>query len=202
MIKAIAFDFGGVIEIFGKRNILNDIAHIIGVPEDDFRRRYFELNHLSNVGNISWEALISQVIESFTHSAELKMQSLDEVKRFQSEAEINQGLIAMLPALRRQGYTIALLSNATSQLRDKLKRLGIEALFDEVVVSGEIGFQKPHREAFEVLFSRLGVMPQEVVFVDDTSRSLEKAHEIGYTPILFRGNEQLFHDLKALGIEV
>jgi len=31
---------------------------------------------------------------------------------------------------------------------------------------------------------------------------LEKADEIGYIPILFKGNEQLKADLKKMGIEI
>jgi len=75
-------------------------------------------------------------------------------------------------------------------------------MIDDAVISGEIGYQKPHKEAFAVLFERLGASAQEVVFIDDSPKSLEKAEEIGYTPILFQNNEQLISDLRSLGIEV
>lgn len=70
------------------------------------------------------------------------------------------------------------------------------------VISGEIGFQKPHKEAFQVLFEKLDLQPEEVVFVDDSTRSLEKAAEIGYIPILFKNNEQLKADLITAGISL
>ncbi len=67
-------------------------------------------------------------------------------------------------------------------------------------ISGEIGFQKPHKEAFEVLFTRLGVRSNETVFIDDSPKSLEKAKEIGYIPVLYKNNDQLKTDLSKLGI--
>lgn len=79
---------------------------------------------------------------------------------------------------------------------------GILKLVDEVVISGEIGFQKPYTEAFDVVFQKLGVLPQEVIFIDDAPKSLEKAVEIGYTPILFLGNDKLKKDLSELGISL
>jgi len=73
---------------------------------------------------------------------------------------------------------------------------------DVLVISGEIGFQKPHKEAFQILFEKLKLQPEEVVFIDDTPRSLEKADEIGYIPILFKNNEQLKADLRSMGINL
>jgi epoxide hydrolase-like predicted phosphatase len=201
-IRAVVFDFGGVIELWGSGGVLRPIAESIGVPVSDFTNEYFKHNHLSNVGNITWEEMLLRVVERFTDSFELKTKVLGIIKDFQAQNEINSEILAFFPILRACGYKVAIFSNATSQLRIKLKQLGIDVLVDEVVVSGEIGFQKPHKEAFQVLFERLGVNPEEVVFIDDARKSLEKADEIGYTPILFRGNEQLKVDLRNLGINL
>lgn len=199
-IKAVVFDFGGVIEIWGSGSILTAIAESIGVPAKDFREECFRQNHLSNVGNIAWEEMMLKVVESFTDSSEARAKTIGIIEEFQSRKEINAELLSWFPILRANGYKVAILSNATSQLKVRLQKLGIDALVDEAVVSGEIGFQKPHAEAFHVLFERLGVHPEEVVFIDDASKSLEKATEIGYVPILFRNNEQLKTDLRSLRI--
>ncbi len=201
-IKAIIFDFGGVIEFWKSGGILNTIAEAIGVSAMDFRETYFKRNHLSNVGNIPYEEMMLLVVGHFTDSSELKTKTLEIVQDFQSGSKINHELLSFFPILKESGYKLAILSNATSELRGKLKTLGVDTLVDEVVVSGEIGFQKPHKEAFHIVFERLGVRPEEVVFIDDAQKSLETAGEIGYAPVLFRGNEQLKADLKALGINL
>lgn len=48
-----------------------------------------------------------------------------------------------------------------------LEREGIQALFDAVVVSAEVGWRKPKAIIFELALARLSVSPQETLFVGD-----------------------------------
>lgn len=50
------------------------------------------------------------------------------------------------------------------------------------------------------LFDKLGVAPEELIFVDDAEKSLEKAPEIGFTPILFNNTKELKGKLVELGV--
>jgi YjjG family noncanonical pyrimidine nucleotidase len=53
--------------------------------------------------------------------------------------------------------SLALVSNGIGQVvRDKVARLDLDRYFDAIVISGEIGIAKPHREFFDVAFGRLG----------------------------------------------
>ena len=115
---------------------------------------------------------------------------------------LNTELLSYLPQLKKLGLKTGIFSNANSILRERLRELDLLDVSDILVISGEIGFQKPHKEAFQVLFEKLELKPEEVVFVDDSPENLKKADEIGYIPILYKSNEQLKADLKALGIEV
>jgi putative hydrolase of the HAD superfamily len=49
-----------------------------------------------------------------------------------------------------------------------LEREEIRSLFDVIVISGEIGWRKPHRKIFFAALDRLGVSPKEALFVGDT----------------------------------
>ena len=202
LIKAVVFDYGGVIELSEGGHLLKDIAEVINIPVADFKEEYFKHNHLSNIENLDWEDMILKVVSVFDEREETKNKVFTIINEYQSQRKINVELVDMFPKLRQQGFKIAIFSNHTSRLRDKLRGNGILDLVDEVVVSGEIGFQKPHKEAFDVLFDLLRVNPEEVVFVDDVPKSLEKAAEIGYTPILFKDNEQLITELGAIGISL
>ena len=200
-IKAIVFDFGGVIQLFhGGGSILEDIADILHVEKAAFKQRYFEHNHISNVKNVPWEEMIIGVVSTYGVNSNIIDRVNQLIRDYRLKRVINDELIAWFPRLRKLGYKIAILSNATTGLRKELQDLGIHQHIDEVVLSGEIGFQKPHKEAFDVVFQKLGVLPRETVFIDDTPKSLEKATEIGYIPILFKGNDKLKKDLKKLGI--
>lgn len=200
--KAVVFDFGGVIQLFGGGSILEDIAGILQVENTDFKQRYFEHNHLSNVKNVPWEEMIVSVVNTYHASPEIIERVNQLVSDYQSRKVINTELVSWFPRLKKMGYKIAILSNATTELRKKLQDLGIHEHLDEIIISGEIGFQKPHKEAFDVVFQKLSVLPQEVIFIDDAPKSLETAGEIGYTPILFRGNDKLKKDLNEFGISL
>lgn len=200
-IKAVCFDFGGVIELH-EGNILKDLAKLLDVPFDDIKNEYFRHNHLTNVKNMKWEDAALEIISLYDKTQKTKERALSMIRNFFSNGKLNTELLDIFKILKKQGFKVAIFSNNTLQLRERLIESGIIKLVDEVVISAEIGFQKPHKEAFQVLFEKIDVRPEEVVFIDDTPKSLEKSDEIGYIPILFKNNSQLRIELKKLGIEL
>lgn len=199
-IKAVVFDFGGVIELYEGGRISRKFAEVLEVDYDKFKAVYFEHNHLSNVGNLKWEEMVLKVASVFDKSKEKEAQIKAIIQENHSKLKINSELLTFFKILRQQGLKVAIFSNATSKLRKRLVKEDIAGLVDEIVISGEIGHQKPNKEAFQILFEKLGCRPEEVIFIDDTKKSLEKASEIGYIPILFKNNELLKVDLYSHGI--
>lgn len=203
-IKAVVFDYGGVIELTpgSGGGVLRAIAESLSVPFEIFQKEYFKRNHLSNVGNISWDDVLLQVVAVFDAREAAGKRALSILEDFRSRLRVNKELVDIFPLLRQKGFKVGIFSNYRESLRGRLREQGILEQVDEVVVSGEIGFQKPQKEAFEALFKTLKVLPKQVIFIDDTPRSLETAGEIGYTPILFRDNAQLKNELRKLGINL
>lgn len=200
--KAIVFDFGGVIEITHDGNPLKKVADIVGLSIDDFHKEYFKHNHLSNVDGLPWEETVAVVVSHLTDSKDIIEQSQQIILDHIASREINRELVDFFPILRQQNYKVAIFSNNTVRLRQQLNDEKIIDLVNEVVISAEIGFQKPSKESFAVLFQKLDLRPAEVIFIDDAPKSLETAEEIGYTPILFQGNTKLKKDLQELGIRL
>ncbi len=200
--KAVIFDFGGVVQVNDAGNILERIADLINVPLPEFKKAYFERNHLMNVHNMPFEDVAMEAVRVFDKSLETEMRVRNTIRDHKKSHRLNTDLLSMFSALREQGLKVAILSNGTTDRRKWLEENGIARLVDEIVISAEIGHQKPHKEAFDVIFKKLSVLPEEAIFVDDTPKSLEKASEIGYFPILFENNNQLMDDLKGVGIEV
>lgn len=52
-------------------------------------------------------------------------------------------------------------------LYDALDRFGIRSAFETIVVSDEVGWRKPHRIIFEKTFEKLGIRPEEALFIGD-----------------------------------
>ena len=201
-VKAVVFDFGGVIELYGEGDFRREIADCLGVSYQDFLTTYFQHNHLANVKNFTWENMILKVVSVFNKGKEKEDKVKEIVRLKELDRNLNTELLSFFPKLKKLGLKTGIFSNSNSILRERLKEYGLLKLANVIVISGEIGYQKPHKEAFQVLFEKLKLRPEEVVFIDDTTRSLEKADEIGYIPILFKNNEQLKADLRSMGINL
>ena len=106
----------------------------------------------------------------------------------------------MIGVLKSKGYKIGLLSNNGANLNQRIKDQNLADFFDTVVISSETGYQKPQPEIFKILADKLGVGVNEMVFIDDTQKSLEGAESIGYIPILFENNSKLKEDLSVLEV--
>ena len=96
---------------------------------------------------------------------------------------------AMLDAVRaagRAGIRTGLISNSWGAgLSYDQQQLA--ALFDDVIISGEVGLHKPEPAIFELSCERLGVEAAECVFVDDLRENCAGAEAVGMTAVLHRG---------------
>jgi putative hydrolase of the HAD superfamily len=69
-------------------------------------------------------------------------------------------------------YRLGMVTNGTGVMqRAKLSALGLEGLFDPLIISEEVGFRKPDPRAFELAVASWGLLPETVLFVGDDPRS-------------------------------
>jgi putative hydrolase of the HAD superfamily len=67
---------------------------------------------------------------------------------------------------------LGLISNGTGATqREKLKALGVEALFDPIVISEEVGFRKPDARIFQLAIHDWHMPPDSILFVGDDPAS-------------------------------
>jgi putative hydrolase of the HAD superfamily len=89
---------------------------------------------------------------------------------------------AAFPALRQAGLRTGLLSNSWG-MGDYPRHL-FPAMFDAVVISGEVGMRKPEERIFEYAVGLLGLDPRECVFIDDIGVNVAAAEALGMTGVL------------------
>jgi putative hydrolase of the HAD superfamily len=110
----------------------------------------------------------------------------------------------MLDALRRAraaGVRTGLISNSMGAGR--YDRDSFPELFDGVVISGEVGLHKPQPEIYRLGCERVGLRPEECVFVDDLRENCDGAEAVGMTAVLHRGAETTVPELeRLLGVEL
>ena len=95
------------------------------------------------------------------------------------------GTKEMLGILQKR-YRIGLLSNFTHPpaARNIMSELGLTPFFLFVLISGDLGYRKPHGSVFEELIDQLGVQRDEIAFVgDDPDADIAGALRSGLKPI-------------------
>lgn len=75
--------------------------------------------------------------------------------------------LEVLTRLRKEGYALGLVSNWDASCRKVLEKNGLLSLLDPVVVSWEIGVEKPDRRIFERALSLCAETPEECLYVGD-----------------------------------
>jgi epoxide hydrolase-like predicted phosphatase len=91
-------------------------------------------------------------------------------------AEDDRPLLDAVANARSNGLRVGLLSNADG--------LGpgeddVAAFFDAVVLSGRVGFGKPDPRIYLLAAERLGLVPEQCVFVDDLAANVHGAVRAG-----------------------
>jgi putative hydrolase of the HAD superfamily len=74
---------------------------------------------------------------------------------------------------------------------------GFRDAFDTIVYSHEVGHRKPEPAIYAIASERLGVKPQEVLFLDDLQANGDGARAVGMNAIRFLNTEQAILDLSA-----
>lgn len=99
----------------------------------------------------------------------------EDIYMYYARAEawtVSPGAIESLRRIRNtMPMKTAVVSNFDTRLRPILKDLNIEDVFDAVIVSAEVGAEKPNPVIFEAAFNALGVAPEEAIHVGDDRRN-------------------------------
>ncbi len=77
----------------------------------------------------------------------------------------------LLKRLSQGGYSLALVSNAPPDTTSVVEALGLPRYMKTIVISGVVGYSKPHPEIFRIAMRQAGVQPGETIHVGDLYES-------------------------------
>jgi putative hydrolase of the HAD superfamily len=106
----------------------------------------------------------------------------------------DEPMVEAVKQAKRAGIPTGLISNSWGD-RGQYDNLD---MFDAVVISGDVGLNKPDPAIFMLGAERVGLRPEECVFVDDLKENCEGAEAVGMTAILHRGSESTLPELERL----
>jgi HAD superfamily hydrolase (TIGR01509 family) len=97
-----------------------------------------------------------------------------------------------LASLRERGVKTALVSNCSHSTRPVVEQLGLEAVFDRVVLSFEVRAMKPDQAIYRATLEQLGLPAEGGIFVDDQPTYCDGATAIGLDArLILRKNEDV-----------
>ena len=104
--------------------------------------------------------------------------------------------IPTLHKLKEMGYKIGLITNGGHNPQTlKIKMLGLENIFDAVVISGDVGVGKPDPKPFTAFAEKIGIDPKEMMYVGDHPlNDVEGSRRVGYTPVWVKTTGTWFFD--------
>jgi epoxide hydrolase-like predicted phosphatase len=196
-IKAIIFDFGGVIldidynkthkafkdlgiknfdEMYSQKNV-NSLFHDLEegkINEEEFYDGVRKSSHLGLTDQqikTAWNAILLRYREEALHT---------------------------LKAIK-QKYKLYLLSNTNiihhtefnKIYRDQINNGSLNEYFDKAYYSHEIGYRKPGREAYEYVLKENNLSPSETLFIDDSIQNINAAKALGLQTIFLKEGMKL-----------
>lgn len=195
-IRAVIWDLGGVL-LRGEITSRQALADRMGMTREELENLVFdnESGDRAQLGEIS----VDEHWENIRQLLGLDAAEISEFRwQFWEGDRLDVALVDYIRSLRGR-YKTGLLSNAFSDLRRVVtSTLKISDAFDEMVISAEIHLMKPDPRIYQYALQRLGVAPQEAVFIDDMARNVEGARSQGMFAIQFHQPAQAQADLERL----
>ncbi len=190
--KVILSDLDGVIRHFPSQRD-RAIETALGMPKSIIAQTAFEKDLLQKVttGKISDEAWRAEIRMNLTVQFGSSVAERAEAGWSESSGEIDREVLNFFTGFKSNAR-LALLTNATSRLKQDLSRLGIWEEFDEIFNSSEIGFAKPDFQIFRHAVDALDCDKSEILFIDDSSTNVMAAQKFGLTAIHFKSLNELY----------
>lgn len=101
-------------------------------------------------------------------------------------------------AAQRPRFRTGIVSNSGPGAREAERCWGFEDITDDIVYSHEVGLLKPDPRIFVVAAERLGVRPEEVVFLDDVEGHVAAAREVGFRGVVHRSTSESIAEVQAV----
>lgn len=191
--KTLIFDcFGVVCDPFLSKWLENS-----GIIDENIKNIFRQ----SDLGIMSYK----DVYEYFSKYKGIKATKEEIEEAVYRYLNLNKDLIGVIKKLKDKGFKIALLTNSNRSIFDeKIFKLfpDFKNLFDEIVISSEVGMVKPDPGIFLHTLDKLGSKPDETVFIDDSKGNVDAAIKLGMDGFVYKDVPSFLKYIKTLGIDL
>jgi putative hydrolase of the HAD superfamily len=196
MIKAIIFDYNGVVKKINKY-FFDDVELIFGLSaqeKENAKETTRDLFEQLDKGLLDEDSFWLKFAERINKPMPTDVKELSR-KLFNEYFELYEEVINMIKKLKTKGYITVVLSNTFPYMADITRERNGYDNFDKVYLSCEVGFVKPQKEFYELAVKDLAVLPKDCIFIDDSEGNLLPAKEMGMKTVIARKPEQIVKDV-------
>jgi putative hydrolase of the HAD superfamily len=196
-VRAVVLDIGGVLERTPPTDHRADWERRLGLEPGGIDRRLGDVWIDGGLGRTTEQAVEAAVAERLgldpDRLAEFMGGFWDEYL-----GTLDDELAAWFGALRPR-YRTGILSNSFVGATEREEaRYGFAALTDTIVYSHEVGLAKPDPAVYLLVCERLGVRPDETVFVDDRLPAVEAAEAVGMAGVVHSDTTRTIREVERL----
>lgn len=195
MIKAVLFDFDGVMTIdkTGSYTICKYISSVINIDYEAFSSAYRKYNDKLLSGKIKhyqmWDDLCLDL------GLDIPIQILTDSFR---NTALDHRMIELIKRLKLNEYKIAMVTdNKQDRIEEIVRHQDIGKYFDVISISSEIGSGKEREEIFNKTISGLQVNFNECVFIDNQGKNLIVPKMKGMQTVCYDDEEKNIDKLQA-----
>ena len=175
MIRGVIFDFDGTL-IDSYEAIAGSLNEVCSA----FSRPPLGLEEVRGMVGHGLEQLIEKAVGPEKVEEGVRLFRHSYATSCESQTQLLPRVKETLEELERRGYEMAIATNKPSNFaRIILKSLEIEHLFAEVLGPNDVDKPKPDPEMLELIMMRIGLGPEEVVYIGDMILDIQVARRAG-----------------------
>ena len=196
VIRAVLFDFGGVLAEEGFRNGLLALAREQGLGVNSMPKAGMQAVYDS--GFVLGRGTAAEFWALLRQRTGLSGNDEELTDRILKGFVIRPRMIDLVRQLHEQGYITGILSDQTNWLDILDQKYHFSKVCDRVFNSYYLGKGKQDPSLFIDVAADLNMSPSEILFIDDDADNVARAREVGLYAIQFVDIERFIQELESV----
>lgn len=192
-IKAVVFDYGGVLSSEQDRREVENMLELLKVDEDRFFHWYYHYRSsydLGSTGEEYWRKVLAACQVQSDPEVVAKIITHD----LRSWTKTNPAMLNWAVELKQTGYKLGIISNMVQEILVYMQANFSwlkDDLFTSQVYSCDWQVCKPDPRIYHLSLEELGLEPGDCLFIDDLKVNIKAAQALGYAVFHYRGTADL-----------
>jgi phosphoglycolate phosphatase len=173
--KAVLFDLDGTLvdSVGAYLEVARVAAKVYGLEVTELQVR-----QALSTGTNFWKGMVT---DETMRQALFAHASREWPRILREHGTVFGGLAATLDALKRMGFALGIVSGARPEVLELLR--DVMDRFDAVVLGNDVSHRKPHPEGLHKCLAKLGLKPEEALYVGDTPIDIQASRAAGMRSI-------------------